>query len=247
MDLHSSQRRHLKVNHALNGEISAVVVVPIINEANIIPQALTGLSWLPKNQIIFVDGGSSDGSAALLSERGYKCVQSEAGRAVQMNYGANISKSDIVVFLHIDTSFNSSNFLNIKKAYKQGYLSGRFNVKLSNNDIRYRIISFFINIRSRLTKISTGDQIIFVRRDVFNLIGGYEQIPLMEDVALSRQLRRLGCVACLKDTVITSSRRWQARGIVSTVILMWKLRLLYWLGVDVNKLSKMYRGNHRCE
>jgi len=228
----------------IDGEISAVVIVPVYNEAKVIPKALTALSWLPKNQLIFVDGGSTDGSPLLITERGYPCVQSEAGRALQMNYGAKITSSDILVFLHIDTSFTSSNFLNIKKAYKQGYLSGRFDIRLSNDTLTYRIISFFINMRSRLTKISTGDQIIFVRRDTFDSIGGYKDIPLMEDVELSSQLRRLGPVALLNDRVETSSRRWEENGVFRTVILMWKLRLLFWLGTDVNKLAKMYRGKH---
>lgn len=226
----------------MNREITASIIIPIYNEEKVLSHALMGISWLPKKQVIFVDGGSTDASATIIRQAGYVCLQSAPGRALQMNHGAYLCKSDILVFLHIDTSFNSSNLLNIKKAYIQGYLSGRFDISLSNNSLRFRIISFFINIRSRLTRISTGDQVIFVRNDVFRLLHGYPDIALMEDVALSARLRRLGTVACLSDKVITSSRRWEAHGAFRVILLMWKIRFLFWLGVSPEKLNRMYRG-----
>ncbi len=203
--------------------------------------ALKSLQGLAVDELIFVDGGSQDNSVKLIQDAGFVCLQSEPGRAKQMNLGTRYTKSEIILYLHIDTSINSSNILNIKKTYSQGFLSGRFNILLSNRAITYRIISFFINVRSCLTKVSTGDQGIFVSREAYEAVGGIPDIALMEDVAFSKKLKKLGKVACLKDTLITSSRRWETCGVWRTIYLMWKLRLLFWLGVSPDTLAKMYR------
>jgi len=220
-------------------------VIPVFNEEKNLPHALKEIQRLEleaSDELIFIDGGSSDNTKQLIQDAGFHCLISEAGRAKQMNMGAQNTRSEIILFLHIDTSISSSNISNIKKTYNQGFLSGRFNIRLSNNDITYRIISFFINIRSCLTKVSTGDQGMFATRGSFVAVGGFPTISLMEDVALSKKLKALGKVACLRDELTTSSRRWEHHGIVKTVLLMWKLRLLYWLGVDTEKLAKMYRS-----
>jgi rSAM/selenodomain-associated transferase 2 len=177
----------------------------------------------------------------MITGAGLVCLQSGAGRAKQMNMGTQNSISDIILYLHIDTAVSSSNISNIKKTYKQGFLSGRFNIRLSNNAITYRIISVFINIRSCVTKVSTGDQGIFVTRKAYEAVGGIPDIALMEDIAFTKSLKKLGKVACLKDVLITSSRRWEQFGVVRTIILMWKLRLLFWLGVSPDRLAKMYK------
>ncbi len=203
--------------------------------------ALKSLQGLAVDELIFVDGGSQDNSVKLIQDAGFVCLQSEPGRAKQMNLGTRYTESEIILYLHIDTSINSSNILNIKKTYSQGFLSGRFNILLSNRAITYRIISFFINVRSCLTKVSTGDQGIFVSREAYEAVGGIPDIALMEDVAFSKKLKKLGKVACLKDTLITSSRRWETCGVWRTIYLMWKLRLLFWLGVSPDTLAKMYR------
>ena len=192
-------------------------------------------------ELVFVDGGSSDNTVALIESSGFVCLQSEAGRAKQMNFGTQNSVSDIILYLHLDTRLSSSNISNIKKTYNHGFISGRFNIRLSNIALRYRIISFFINVRSCLTKVSTGDQGIFVSRRAYEAVGGIPDIPLMEDVAFTKLLRKHGKVACLKDVLMTSSRRWEQHGVYKTVYLMWKLRFLYWLGVDPTKLAKMYK------
>jgi len=220
---------------------SISIVIPIYNEEKVLPQALLELKNLDVEQIIFVDGGSTDKSRVLIQEAGYHCLLSRAGRAKQMNFGSNDSRSDIILYLHIDTSLYSSNISSIRKSYNDGASSGRFNVKLYSSALTYCSISYFINLRSRLSKVSTGDQAIFVRRDLFEEIGGYADIPLMEDVELSKRLRKVGKVACLTDHVVTSSRRWEENGVFTTVYLMWKLRFLYWLGITPEKLSKMYR------
>ncbi len=220
---------------------SLAIVIPVFNEATILPAVLQSFETLSVEELVFVDGGSTDHTVALIRESGFVCLQSEAGRAKQMNMGAQHTSSDIILFLHIDTSISSSHISNIKKAYKQGFLSGRFDVQLSNTSIIYRIISFFINTRSRLTKISTGDQGIFVTRKAYEAVGGYPEIALMEDIVLTSALKKIGKVACLHDKLVTSSRRWENHGIINTVLLMWKLRLLFWLGVSPDKLASMYR------
>lgn len=225
----------------MKGSASVAIVIPTYNEARILPQALKLLDGLSVDELIFVDGGSTDESRVLIQTQGYTCLLSELGRAKQMNLGAKNTESDIILFLHIDTSLTSSNISNIRKAYAQGFLSGRFDVRLSNPSLTYRIISFFINLRSRVSQISTGDQAIFVRREIFEAVGGFPELPLMEDVAISKRLKRFGKVACLYDKLTTSSRRWEQRGLVRTVVLMWEIRLLYWLGVSPEKLVVMYR------
>ena len=224
---------------------SLAIVIPVFNEEKTLAHAIKRIQRLEldaTDELVFVDGGSTDKTKRLILDAGFKCLNSELGRAKQMNKGAKNTKSDIILFLHIDTSISSSNISNIKKTYSQGSLSGRFNICLSGHNISYRIISFFINLRSCLTKVSTGDQAIFVSRHVFENVGGFPELALMEDVALSKKLRTIGHVACLKDTLTTSSRRWEKHGIMKTVVLMWKLRLLYWLGRDPEKLVKIYRN-----
>ena len=223
---------------------SLAIVIPVFNEEKTLAYALKRLQRLElevTDKLVFVDGGSTDKTEHFILQAGFQCLKSEQGRAKQMNMGARNTSSDIILFLHVDTTFSSSNISNIKKTYNQGFLSGRFNIRLSGKGLTYQIISFFINFRSCLSKISTGDQAMFVSRQVFESVGGFPDLPLMEDVALSKKLRDIGHVACLKDTLTTSSRRWEKHGVVKTVLLMWKLRLLYWLGANPEMLAKMYR------
>ncbi len=159
-----------------------------------------------------------------------------------MNTGASYIKSDIILFLHVDTDINSSHVLAIKQAVKRpDVVGGRFDVQLSGRQPLFRVIEWLINHRSRLSRISTGDQAMFVRRTVFEQLGGFPDLPLMEDVEFSRRLKKQGEIICLRDKVVTSSRRWEQHGIFSTIGLMWKLRFLYWLGVPAEKLARMYR------
>ncbi len=224
-----------------NTQPSISIIVPVFNEEKALSAALPMLLQLVEVEIIFVDGGSTDKSRHMIQEAGFLCLTSGAGRAKQMNTGANHAKGDIFLFLHIDTSISQSNLSSIRKSYTEGFNSGRLNVLLSKRVLSHCIISFFINIRSRVSKVSTGDQAMFVRQDIFRQLGGYADIALMEDVELSKRLKKVGKVACLKDKVVTSSRRWEQYGVLKTVYLMWKIRFLYWIGVSPTKLAKLYR------
>lgn len=203
---------------------------------------LPKLVVLPVNELVFVDGGSSDESRQILTEAGVVWLAAERGRSAQMNAGAAICRSDVLLFLHADTLIDSGHIGAVREAMEDAdTVGGRFDVRLSADQAAFRVISWFINMRSRLSRISTGDQAMFVRRAVFRRLGGFPEQPLMEDIALSKQLKRLGDIACLRRQVTTSARRWQSHGMIRTVLLMWRLRLLYWLGVPAERLARHYR------
>jgi len=220
------------------------IVVPVLNEAGALPALLADRRRLRRKAgFIFVDGGSCDGTVTLLRRAGVRWLASDPGRARQMNAGAAASNAEILLFLHVDTRLDSSHIEDVLQAMRDSdVVGGRFDVRLSGRHPAFRVIEFFINLRSRLTRISTGDQAIFVRRDVFESLGGFPEQPLMEDVEFSKRLKRLGRIACLRRRVTTSSRRWECRGIARTVLLMWWLRLRYWLGADPAALERWYSG-----
>ncbi|MDQ6969040.1 MAG: TIGR04283 family arsenosugar biosynthesis glycosyltransferase [Mariprofundus sp.] len=221
---------------------SLAIVVPVFNERPTLRDRLQDFIALGADELVIVDGGSSDGTAALLSESGVQWLTSDLGRAAQMNAGSKAVSSDILVFIHIDTIISEGDLLLIKSSLVDSSLvGGRFDVQLSGGHWAFRVIEWMINVRSRLTKINTGDQVQFVRRHVFESMGGFAAMPLLEDVEFSKRLKREGRVACLPQQVMTSSRRWEKHGIASTVWLMWKIRWLYWLGVAPEKLATLYR------
>ncbi len=170
-------------------------------------------------------------------------IVSPPGRAAQMNRGAAIAHGEILLFLHVDTRLPPNADRLITAALDgAGHRWGRFDVRLSGHHPLLRIVEGLMNLRSRLSGISTGDQAIFVRRADFESVGGFPDIALMEDIALSRRLKRLARPCCLRQRLVTSSRRWEANGIVRTIALMWWLRLAYFLGADPARLRKRYHG-----
>jgi len=227
----------------LRSNATIAVIIPLFNEQQVLPALISRMSGIDADEVMIVDGGSSDGSLALLKESGIDWISAEAGRARQMNAGAALCLSDILLFVHADTLIDSSHLQSIRKMMENDvFVGGRFDVALSGNHPAFRMIAWFINARSRLTGISTGDQCQFVRRSLFEKLDGFPELPLMEDVAFSKLLKREGKIACLKQKVITSSRRWQQNGILKTVLLMWEIRLLYWLGRPAEKLAQIYRA-----
>jgi len=220
---------------------TVAVILPVLNEEDVLPDLLQRIQSWGADEIIFVDGGSSDHTPQLLAASGVKWMHGRPGRAVQMNMGASEVQCSIFLFLHIDTVISSSCIESVKDAMNDpDVVGGRFDVQLSGRHPAFRMIEWFINWRSRITKISTGDQAMFVRRDVFRHLGGFLDIPLMEDVEFSRRLKRQGRITCLWQQVMTSSRRWEKHGIVRTILLMWWLRFRYWIGTNPAVLKRHY-------
>lgn len=218
------------------------VIVPTLDEAAGIVEALTALAPLRAqgHEVIVVDAGE-DGTAALARPLADRVLRAPRGRARQMNRGAAVASGEVLLFLHADTRLPPSGAQAIVAGLaRTGHGWGRFDVRLAGRLPALRVVEAFMNGRSRLTGIATGDQAIFVTRDRFREVGGYPDIPLMEDVALSKALKRLGRPLCLRDRVTTSSRRWERDGVARTVLLMWSLRLRYFLGADPGDLARRY-------
>ena len=227
--------------HAARFSLS--VIVPVLNEASRIASALQALSALRTRgaQIIVVDGGSTDETAELAASHCDLLLRSRRGRAAQMNAGARAASGDALLFLHADTELPAEADRLIERAL-ENHSWGRFDVALSGRHSLLRVIETMMNARSRLTGICTGDQTLFVARAVFAEVGGFPDIALMEDVQMSRRLRSHGRPCCLRERVRASSRRWEQNGILSTVLLMWRLRLAYFLGADPEQLARRYYG-----
>ena len=220
------------------------IIVPMLNEAAQLPELLAHLLPLQRGgcEIIFSDGGSTDGSARLAEVAGFTVVKSERGRALQMNAGAAQTSADTLLFLHVDTRLPQGALRHIDAALAQSkYCWGRFDVCITGRPMMLRIVSHMINLRSRISGITTGDQAIFVRRKVFEQVDGFPVQPLMEDVELSKRLLAISRPACLKQCVTTSGRRWETRGVWHTILLMWRLRWAYWRGTDATVLARMYQ------
>ncbi|HXX25037.1 MAG TPA: TIGR04283 family arsenosugar biosynthesis glycosyltransferase [Pseudolabrys sp.] len=216
------------------------IVIPVLNEAAGIEAALRALAPLRTSgvEIIVVDGGSSDGTAALARPLADRVLSAPRGRAAQMNAGANVARGDALLFLHADTRLpdNASDLI-------RGALTtnawGRFDVRFDSGGL-LPLIAAMMNLRSRLTGVATGDQAMFMRREVSTAAGGFPDIALMEDVALAARLKRIGRPRCLSACVTTSGRRWRLHGTLRTVLLMWRLRLAYFFGSDPGKLARQY-------
>lgn len=217
------------------------IILPVLNEAACLPAQLAALSSLDA-EVIVADGGSHDRSPDIARAAGVRVVPSEAGRARQMNAGSAVAHGDVLLFLHADTCLPASAVQRIHAALAdQRRVWGRFDVRIEGRPRMLRVIAAMMNLRSRLSGIATGDQAMFVRRDAFEAVRRFPDQPLMEDIELSRRLRRISRPACLRARVTTSGRRWEKRGVWRTVILMWRLRWAYWRGVATDELARRYR------
>jgi len=218
------------------------VIIPARNEAENIEQTLHSLqSWRQRgHQVMLVDGGSSDATVERARSLTDLVLESEPGRAQQMNIGAENADAEIFLFLHADTQIEPDADQLIIDAVTGGCGWGRFSVGFNNRAIIFKVIASLMNLRSCITSIATGDQAIFVEQALFNQVGRYPAQPLMEDIQLSINLRRQQRACCLQSRVITSARRWQQKGIVRTVALMWMLRLGYFFGISAQSLKRWY-------
>jgi rSAM/selenodomain-associated transferase 2 len=219
------------------------IIMPVLNEAPRLAGLLAALAPLRQRgaELILVDGGSTDGGLAIAQGAVDRLVQSPRGRAVQMNAGAAQASGEILLFLHVDTQLpDNADRLIIDGLKRSGQNWGRFDVRIEGRHPLLPMVAGMMNWRSRLTGIATGDQAIFVTRSAFEQIGGYRNIALMEDIELSRALKKRGAPLCLQTTVTTSGRRWDEKGFWRVVLLMWRLRLAHFCGVDPDQLARDY-------
>jgi len=219
------------------------IIIPVLNEEKSINGFLKNLQTLRTggHELIVVDGGSQDQTEHCCNGLCDVFLGAEKGRALQMNEGASQASGEVLLFLHADTVLpNNVDLLIEKTLRKPECIWGRFDIKLTGSSILFSLIALLMNIRSRLSGIATGDQAIFVKTEAFRRLGGYERIPLMEDIAISKQLKRIASPVCLKEKVVTSSRRWEENGTLKTIVLMWRLRLAYFLGADPKVLVEKY-------
>ena len=216
------------------------VVIPVLDEAAVVTACLRGLSsWRQQgHEVIVVDGGSRDGTPELARPLCDRVLSAPRGRAIQMNAGVAVAMGEGLLFLHADTVLPLNAAEEIVFSLKNRSW-GRFDVEIEGRHPFLKVIAWSMNLRSRLTGIATGDQAIFVRREAF---AGFPEIALMEDIAFSAAMKRRGPPACLRSRVRTSGRRWERRGILRTILLMWRLRLMYFFGAHPDDLARLYRG-----
>ena len=222
--------------------LSLSIIIPVLNEADIIEQRLRALQPLRDQiaEIILVDGGSDDATVTLAKPWVDLVLFSDKGRARQMNLGASHACSELLMFLHIDTAIDSNHIHLIRTQLRTNNSWARFNASFDDRRWIFSLIAFGMNLRSRITGIATGDQAITVRKTLFESVDGYPDLALMEDIALCRKLRRIARPVCFEHPVITSARRWRKYGILKTIIMMWYLRLAYFMGISPERLHGIY-------
>lgn len=219
------------------------IIIPVLNEEGRIQSTLEPLQSLRLNghEIIVVDGGSHDTTISRCESLANHVLQSPPGRATQMQAGAAVSSGDILWFLHADSSVPGQADSHITKSLADGNADwGRFDISLDDHHPLLRCVAWFMNQRTQLTGIATGDQGIFIRRTLFDEIGGFPDVPLMEDIRISRLLKKHGRPCRVKARLGTSSRRWKTQGIARTILTMWSLRLAHFAGVSPERLARYY-------
>lgn len=217
------------------------IIIPALNEKEVIEKTLMEIVKVPGIEVIVSDGGSTD-STPEISANIARVVKSRPGRGTQMNAGASEASGDVLLFLHADTLLPENWEEKVLSVMSdERVVGGAFSLSIDSAKISHKIIAAAANIRSRVTGIHYGDQGIFVRRSVFEGIGGFRDIPIMEDVDLMRRLKKVGRLVMLKDKVATSARRWDKEGAFYTTIRNWLLITLYYIGVAPRRLYSLYK------
>lgn len=220
------------------------IIIPALNEQDRIGVLLDAMqAWRSQSvELIVVDGGSHDQTVAIAGRRADQCIVADPGRANQQNAGAALAAGELLWFVHADARLQGDEWRILQSLYRSSSAPfwGRFDVRMNSTDRRLELIATMMNLRSRITGMATGDQGIFICKDLFALIGGFPLQPLMEDIEISRRLRRISAPVCLRSTIMVDSRRWQKQGIWRTMLQMWWLRLRYFLGADPVVLHREY-------
>ena len=219
------------------------IIIPVLNDAEVIAPLIKSLQTLRHrgHEVIVVDGGSRDDTREIAALFVDQLIDAPAGRALQMNAGAQSADGHILWFLHADSQLpEQADELIFSTLGGAAEAWGRFDIRLSGRQKIFRLLEYMINLRSRLSGIATGDQGIFVSASLFNKTGGYPVQPLMEDIALCKCLKKIQSPVCIREKLVTSSRRWEQNGVLSTILLMWRLRAAYFFGVPAEKLVGYY-------
>jgi rSAM/selenodomain-associated transferase 2 len=219
------------------------IIMPVLDEGERIAAMLDALADMRAlgTEVIVVDGGSRDATIQRARLRADRVISAPRGRALQMNAGAAKATGDVLLFLHADTQLpRDADHTVLYGLERSGRAWGRFDVKIDGRSPLLIVVGWLMNLRSRVTGIATGDQAIFAQREAFQAAGGFPEIRLMEDIALSKRLKRASRPLCLSERVVTSGRRWEQNGVLNTMALMWRLRLAYFFGADPNELAKQY-------
>jgi rSAM/selenodomain-associated transferase 2 len=219
------------------------IIMPVLDEGEGIGATLDALANLRAlgTEVIVVDGGSRDATIQRARLRADRVISAPRGRALQMNAGAAKASGDVLLFLHADTRLPAdADHVVLNGLERSGRAWGRFNVRIDGRSPLLLVVGWLMDIRSQLTGIATGDQAIFMRRDAFHEAGGFAEIPLMEDIALCKRLKRVSRPLCLSERVVTSGRRWDRNGVFPTILLMWRLRLAFFFGADPKDLAQQY-------
>lgn len=218
------------------------IVVPVLDEAPTLAPRLQALQTYRQRgaRVVVVDGGSQDDTLEIARQHADLALLAPRGRAAQMNAGAAACPADVLLFLHADTVLPEHADVLVRRATLGPFFWGRFDVRIDSPRPLLRVVSTMMNLRSRWTGIATGDQALFVRHDLFRQVGGFPELPLMEDIAISRALKRHGPPACLRERVTTSARRWERHGVWRTIFLMWRLRAAFFFGADPRQLAIQY-------
>lgn len=225
------------------------IIVPVLHEADIINDLISHLGNLEsvkKSELIIVDGSATGDTILAVMDKTVRCLSSPPGRARQMNTGAAAAFGDILLFLHADTYLPPDALSLIDQCMAASpYIGGAFNLSIRSHQLSYRLIASVASLRSRITRIPYGDQAIFIDRKIFQRLGGYPEIPIMEDVALMRRIKKEGSIAIIPRCVVTSPRRWKQEGILFTTIRNWSLLMAYYLGVSPKKLALYYEQGEK--